>query len=182
MRHPDPELNGGNLTLRRMRLADIEAVYALVMASLPHLRPWIGFATDDYTRADAVRQAQQCEADWDRGTSFTYLITTDEGTLAGRCGLNARIGPGGLDIGYWLSPAHTGRGIATTAVDILTTEAFRIGADRVEIVHDVANRLSGAVPRRLGFTELGQRPTPTPNPLPGEVGVDVVWRKIRPRR
>jgi ribosomal-protein-serine acetyltransferase len=178
MRRPDERLSGGNVTLRRMRIDDVEDVYALVLASLAHLRPWMGFATDDYSKADAVRHARQCEADWGHGTSFNYLVTADE-VLAGRCGLNARIGPGGLDIGYWLSPAHTGRGIATTAVAILTTEAFRIGADRVEIAHDAANRRSGAVPQRLGFTEVGRRPPPTPNPLPGEVGVDVVWRKIR---
>jgi ribosomal-protein-serine acetyltransferase len=177
---PGERLDGGNVTLRRMGIADADDVYALVTASLRHLRPWLEFAAGDYRRADAVRHARRCEADWEHGTSFTYLIILDEGELAGRCGLNARIGPGGLDIGYWLSPAHTGRGIATAAVAILTTEAFRIGADRVEIAHDAANRRSGAVPRRLGFTEVGRRPPPTPNRLPGEIGVEVVWRKVRP--
>jgi RimJ/RimL family protein N-acetyltransferase len=40
--------------------------------------------------------------------------------VIGSSGLMRRIGPGGLDIGYWLHPAWTGKGLATTAVAALT--------------------------------------------------------------
>ncbi|MHA6782362.1 GNAT family N-acetyltransferase [Pseudonocardia saturnea] len=99
--------------------------------------------------------------------------------VVGACSMTARIGPGGREIGYWLHPAHTGHGFVTAAVGALTAEAFRIGADRVEIVHDAANTRSGAVPRRLGFAEVARRP-PQEELSSGEAGEDVVWRRCAP--
>jgi ribosomal-protein-serine acetyltransferase len=89
-----------------------------------------------------------------------------------------RIGPGGLEIGYWISRHHTGRGFVTKAVRLLVQEAFRIGAERVEILHDVLNVRSGAVPERLGFTMVEQRPSDQP-PTSATSGVDQLWRLPR---
>jgi len=50
--------------------------------------------------------------------------------------------------------------------------------DRVEIVHDLANTRSGAVPQRLGFTEVERRSRTQPAAA-GESGVEVVWRLTR---
>ena len=70
----------------------------------------------------------------------------------------ARIGPGGLEIGYWVHHAYTRRGLATAAAAALVEQAFRLpGVDRLEIVHDELNVASGGVPRKLGFTEVGRR-------------------------
>ena len=70
----------------------------------------------------------------------------------------ARIGPGGLEIGYWVRQAFTRRGLATAAAAALVEQAFRLpGVDRLEIVHDELNVASGGVPRKLGFTEVGRR-------------------------
>ena len=41
------------------------------------------------------------------GTVFSYAILTGQYEVTGGCGLIARIGPGGLEIGYWLHPGHT---------------------------------------------------------------------------
>ncbi len=90
----------------------------------------------------------------------------------------ARIGPGGLEIGYWLHPDYVGRGIATLAIGMLTSEAFRIGADYVEIVHDTANVRSTGIPRRLGFTEIKRRPQILVNSSEAD-GVVIVWRRDR---
>ncbi len=59
----------------------------------------------------------------------------------------------GLEIGYWIHPAFIGRGLATAAARLVTEAAFSVpGIDRVEIHHDRANEISGAIPRKLGFT------------------------------
>jgi RimJ/RimL family protein N-acetyltransferase len=100
------------------------------------------------------------------------------GRLAGAASLMARIGPGGLELGYWLHPDHVGQGVATRASSLLVAEAFRTGAERVEIVTDVANTRSAAIPRRLGFTLVDRRPPQEPV-TPGEDGLDVIWR-LRP--
>ncbi|MGW7440022.1 GNAT family N-acetyltransferase [Streptomyces sp. NPDC054849] len=79
----------------------------------------------------------------------------------GTCALIRRAGTrdDNREIGYWLHPAATGRGVATRAAHALVEQAFRMpGIDYVEIVHDPANRAGGAVPARLGFTEHLRRP------------------------
>jgi RimJ/RimL family protein N-acetyltransferase len=173
---PDEVISRGPVTLRRYREDDLEALFAAVTESLDHLRPWAPWAVG-YTRQSAAEFLAKSARDWADGTEFNYAITTG-GTLAGGCGLMARIGPGGLEIGYWVHRACTRRGLATAAASALTEQAFRLpGVDRVEIVHDELNVASGGVPRKLGFTEVGRRPI-EPRPAKG-TGVGVVWRLAR---
>jgi len=133
------------------------------------------FVSAGYTEQDAVEFVVRCQENWRAGTTFGYAALGTDGQVIGSFSLIGRIGPGGLEVGYWLHPEHTGSGVGTRAVRLLTAEAFRIGADRVEIVHDLANVRSGAIPRRLGFVEVERRPRRGP-PLPAECGTDVVWR------
>jgi RimJ/RimL family protein N-acetyltransferase len=89
-----------------------------------------------------------------------------------------RCGPGGLEIGYWVRSAYTGRGLATAATEALVRQAFGLpGVDWVEIVHDELNVASGQIPRKLGFTEAGRRPLDLPSP--SGTGTGVVWRLTR---
>jgi RimJ/RimL family protein N-acetyltransferase len=179
MNQPGEILTSGQVTLRRWRAADAPAVYQVVMESLEHLRPWMPWA-NGYSRDDAVRFTTQSEQDWDAGVAYQYAITTND-AVVGSCGLMRRIGPGGLEIGYWLHPACTGRGLVTAAVAALVGEAFALpDNDRVEIVHGAANIASGGVPRRLGFTEIERRARAQGAVAPGEVGIEVVWRLTRP--
>ena len=98
--------------------------------------------------------------------------------LAGSIGLMTRCGPGGLEIGYWVRSAYTGRGLATAATEALVGQAFGLpGVDWVEIVHDELNVASGQIPRKLGFTEAGRRPLDEPSP--SGTGTGVVWRLTR---
>jgi ribosomal-protein-serine acetyltransferase len=109
-----------------------------------------------------------------------YAIRT-EGKLAGSISLMARIGPGGLEIGYWVHRAYTRRGLATAAAAALVEQAFRLpGVDRVEIVHDELNVPSGKIPRKLGFTEIERRRLDPPPE--GGNGNGVVWRLLKPQR
>jgi RimJ/RimL family protein N-acetyltransferase len=166
------------VTLRRWRAADADTVYQVVMQSLAHLLPWMPWASG-YSRDDAVRFTAQSEQDWSSGVAYQYAITTDD-AVVGSCGLMRRIGLGGLEIGYWLHPAYTGRGLATAAAAALVGQAFALpDIDRVEIVHDEANTASSRVPRRLGFTEIERRTRVRGAAAPGEVGVEVVWRLLR---
>ena len=175
---PEPEavIEHGPVTLRRLRVGDLEAVFQAVTESLDHLRPWMPWAAD-YTRQSAAEFLAKSARDWEAGSEYNYAIIT-AGALAGGCGLMARIGPGGLEIGYWVHQAYTRRGLATAASAALVEQAFRLpGVDRVEIVHDELNVASGGVPRKLGFTEVGRRPI-EPRPPEG-TGVGVVWRLAR---
>jgi len=178
MRAPAGLLEGHGVSLRRWHTGDAGTLYRVVNASIEHLAPWLSFVRDGFTELDAQAFVERKRAEWDEGTVFSFAILTGRDEVAGGCGLIARIGPGGLEVGYWLHPGHTGGGLGTRAIRLLTDEAFRIGADRVEIHHDVANERSAGIPRRLGFAEVARRPNPLP-PMPGEVGTDVVWRLHR---
>jgi ribosomal-protein-serine acetyltransferase len=174
---PRQTLVHGPATLRRWEPEDAEDVYLAVVQSLDHLRPWMPWAAG-YTRQSAVEFIAACENDWESGAAYNYAIVAD-GKIAGSCGLMARIGPGGLEIGYWVHQGYVRRGLATAAAAVLTDEAFQLpGVDRVEIVHDELNAASAGIPRKLGFTEAGQRPLDISSAA--GTGVGVVWRRTRP--
>jgi ribosomal-protein-serine acetyltransferase len=173
---PDDLLSRGPVTLRRHRPDDLDAVFQAVTESLDHLRPWMPWAAN-YTRESAAGFLAKSAQDWADSTEYGYAIITG-GVLAGGCGLMSRIGPGGLEIGYWVHRAWTRRGLATAASAALVEAAFRLpGVDRVEIVHDELNVASAGVPRKLGFTEVGRRPLDPPPPA--GTGIGVIWRLLR---
>lgn len=164
--------------LRPLRAADRDIVHRLVMESLDHLLPWMSWAVG-YDLDASARFVEQVEADRADGHSYSYLIL-DGSEPAGLCALHRRIGPGGLEIGYWLHPAHTGRGLATRATAALVGHAFADpDIDHVQIWHDAANVASAAVAERLGFTQVDRRSPPREPLTPGEVGIDVVWQLDR---
>src|ERR1700684_748732 len=88
--------------------------------------------------------------EWLAGGDVVMGVFVD-GAVGGGCVLHRRIGPGGLEIGYWTARRFLRQGIATTAAGLLTDAAFSDPAiTRVEIHHDLAHHASGGVPRTLG--------------------------------
>jgi len=162
MQIPAESLSDGVMLLRRWWAGDADALHRLVEDSLDHLAPWMPWAVDGYTDRDAREFLALTRESWLAAETFDYAVVGPDGSIAGSCGLMTRAGRGSLEIGYWLAKRYTGRGWATRAARLLTDEAFRVGANRVEIVHDVANHRSGAVPARLGFTRLEERSTSLP--------------------
>jgi RimJ/RimL family protein N-acetyltransferase len=175
---PPETLSHAAVSLRRWRPDDAELCFRLVSESLEHLRPWMPWATASYGLADARAYLDQCEADWAAGAAFQYRIEAG-GSPAGSAGLMARIGPGGLEIGYWVHPAFTGRGVATSASAALTEAAFGLpGVDWVEIQHDELNLASGRVPAKLGYEHVETRASRF-ELAPGDSGTSKVWRITR---
>jgi ribosomal-protein-serine acetyltransferase len=173
---PEDLLSRPPVTLRRHRPDDLDAVFQAVTESLDHLRPWLPWAAG-YTRQSAAEFLAKSAQGWADGTEYGYAIIAG-GVLAGGCGLMSRIGPGGLEIGYWVHQAWTRRGLATAASAALVEAAFRLpGVDRIEIVHDELNVASAGVPRKLGFTEVARRPLDLPPPA--GTGTGIVWRLLR---
>src|SRR5579862_2919282 len=97
---PPDLLTHGPVTLRRYRDEDLDPVLQAVVESHDHLLPWMPWAAG-YTAATAAEFLAKAARDWDDGTEFNYAIISG-GALAGGCGLMSRIGPGGLEIGYWV--------------------------------------------------------------------------------
>jgi RimJ/RimL family protein N-acetyltransferase len=178
---PNGLIEHAPVTLRRFRAEDVDALFGAVTESLEHLRPWMPWAAD-YSRASAGEYLARSIKGWDEGTEYNYAILTGDApggsVLVGSIGLMTRCGPGGLEIGYWVHRAYTGRGLATAATAALVRQAFGLpGVDWVEIVHDELNMASGQIPRKLGFTEFERRPLDPPPP--SGTGTGVVWRLTR---
>ncbi|WP_377271019.1 GNAT family N-acetyltransferase [Peterkaempfera sp. SMS 1(5)a] len=177
MEHPPETLARGAVLLRRWRAQDAAVVDRIVTEALDHLLPWMPWAAG-HSAATAAAYVAECERQWASGEAYQYAITCD-GEEIGSCALMRRIGPGGLEIGYWLDPRWTGRGLATTAVHALVEAACALpGTERVEIHHDAANLASGAVAQRAGFTEVVRLPDEGPQ-APAQCGVEVIQRLSR---
>ncbi|MFC1443908.1 GNAT family N-acetyltransferase [Streptacidiphilus sp. N1-10] len=178
MEHPAEVLVYDRVELRRKRPDDVDAQHRLVLDSLEHLTPWMPWASD-YSRDSLLEHLTAAQADWESGRSYDYAIVS-EGETVGACSLMRRIGPGGWEIGYWIHPDRTGRGLVTMAVAALVEAAFALpGTTHVEIHHDEANAASGAVPRRLGFTVVSREKDPSRGGAPAESGTTVVHRLDR---
>lgn len=73
----------------------------------------------------------------------------------------------------------TGRGYGTAAARALTTAVFRHlpEIDRVEIHCDAANLASAAIPRKLGYTVVGERAPEIVTPA--DCGRQLLWALTR---
>jgi RimJ/RimL family protein N-acetyltransferase len=171
---PPEIINAGALVLRRWTPAYAATAAQAVRDSLPELQPFMPWAHDSYDVETAQSFVETSANEWAEGTAFNYAVFTAAGELVGACGLMTRIGPGALEIGYWISSGHTGRGYATAAATALTRVGLAMpGVKRIVIRHDAANPASGAVAAKAGFEEVERRHRDPE--APGETGVDVVW-------
>ena len=166
------------LELRHWRAEHAVAQARAIEESLDHLRPWMAWAAE-WPQPHETQLAMLREWEQRRLAGIDeFLGVWLDGELVGSCGLHHRIGPGGVEIGYWIHAAHLRRGLATEVARQLCERAFADPAiDRVEIHHDRANVASGGVPPKLGFEHVGD--TSRAPVAPGEEGVERVWRLSR---
>ena len=176
---PPRSLHAGWLSCRLIEANDADRLYEAVMASVDHLRPWMPWV-NDYRREMADEFVSNAlEALSGRSVNEANYVSTDsEDNLLGVFGLHARLGPGALEIGYWVDVRHTRRGVATLSAALLAEAALSINdVDNVEIHHDEANLASAAIPARLGFERYAS--INMESDAPGEVGIQVNWRMNR---
>jgi len=125
-------------------------------SSLDHLRPWMPWARHEpQTLAEKVELLREFRGQFDVGADSIYgIFDAGEERVLGGTGLHPRIGPGGLEIGYWIRADAAGNGLATESTAALTRVAFDVaGVERVEIRCSPENHASAAIPRKLGYSE-----------------------------
>lgn len=146
------------LKLRMPKPGDGKEVNAAIKASMDELKPWMPFAQEDPSPEDTEINTLQAHIKFLKRESLRYLIfdrKTDEfiGTT-GFHDIEWEIPK--LEIGYWLSTEHSGKGYMTEAVSALTDLAINsFGCHRVEIRCDAENIKSRAVAESLGYTLEG---------------------------
>lgn len=93
---------------------------------------------------------------FETGDDFVYgIFDGEESEVLGGTGLHPRIGPGALEIGYWIRVDRTGDGLATEAARAMREAASALpGIERIVIKCDPENEVSRRIPEKLGFTLL----------------------------
>jgi len=142
------------LTLRIPQPGDGAIIYSGVRESLPELKRWMPWATDEYTQENAEEWCRRAIAAFITRSSLRYRIYMKDGPE-----YLGNIGAERFDwevtkceIGYWLRTSHYGRGYITEAAGGLIQMLKGImRPNRIEIRCDVQNLKSRRVAERLGF-------------------------------
>lgn len=166
---PPERLLTPRLILRCWRANDAVLLAAALEPSRAYVAAWIPPALDESTdlRALAARLTKFA-AEFRAGVGWVYgIFDAGESRVLGEIGLMPRIGPGALEMGYWIRVDHAGRGFATEAAEALSAAGLALPAvDRMEIRCDAAHAQSAAIARKLGYelidTVSGPRPDSGP--------------------
>ena len=141
------------LLLRGWDPCEIDEIVSIVDRNRAHLLPWMPWAAPD--QPQGAEHYRDLVETWSRGFTghgdMVYRVGRKDGRFVGGGGYHHRVGPGALELGYWVDQDLEGQGFVTEWVAAQTRVAFACGYDRVEIHHDLSNTRSSAVPERLGF-------------------------------
>lgn len=175
--HPPAELVGERVRLSAISTERLDDIAAAVSISLPELEQFMDWAVSHPDRAEDFDDfVADSIAGWEIGSTYNYTINdrvSDE--VLGGCGLMRRVGPGAIEIGYWVRSDRTGEGLATETGRTLTAAARGLdGVDAAIIVHDAANKASGRVAEKLGYVEFDR--VPVELTAMGDSGIDVYRR------
>lgn len=165
------------LLIRAWAPPDARELKAAIDGSLAELQRWMAWARQEPSDLGVIEERlARFQAEFQAGTNWAcgiFLRSTRE--VLGGVSLIPRIGPGALELGYWLRNECTGRGYATEAAAALTRVGLAMpGIERIEIRCDPENRPSAAVPARLNYRLLRTSLEPVPY-AEGEVAPTMVW-------
>lgn len=146
------------LKLRMPKPGDGKAVNAAIKASMEELKPWLGFVQEEPSPQDTEINTLESHILFLKRENLRYLIfdrETDE--FIGTSGFHdIEWDIPKMEIGYWISTLHSGKGYMLEAVSALTDLAVnRFGCRRVEIRCDAENIKSRAVPEKLAYVLEG---------------------------
>lgn len=150
---PPSVVDAPPVVIRRYRGGDLPALFEAVSSSRQHLAPWMPWASIEPLKPALADFVARSVNEFEEGKNFDYALWDDRAaSLVGGTGLHPRLGPGRIEIGYWVRVGWLRQGIATSVAHALTTVAFSMPEIHEVHIHcDEANVASAAVPRRLGF-------------------------------
>jgi ribosomal-protein-serine acetyltransferase len=139
--------------VRRLEASDAPSLFAAVRASLAELVYWMPWCKKDYAIEDAVSWIDFTQEAWAQRSEFPLgIFEVGTGSVVGGTGVNQinkanRIG----NVGYWVSSAHVGRGVARFAAQQAARLGFgELGLTRLEFIVLTHNIASQRVAESLG--------------------------------
>lgn len=133
-------------------------LYRAVEDSRSFLAPWLPWVPFNDSQEASFRYTEACEADWQTGTALRFALRLrHESPLIGVITLeNISDLHRNCDLGYWLRPSHTGRGLMTEAAARVVEYGFeRLKMHRIRCAAAEDNLRSQRVIERLGFFREG---------------------------
>ena len=175
---PLERIESERLTMRCWHPHDARLFKAALDSSLPELQRWIPWAMNEPSELDVLEdRLSGYRDDFFAGRSALFAVMDpDETEVLGGAGLYRRVGPGALEIGYWVRSDRAGQGLATEAARAMTDVGFMLtGIERIEIHCDPLNTPSIAVPRKLGYVQGETLADQAVGPT-GEPRDTMIWR------
>jgi ribosomal-protein-alanine N-acetyltransferase len=149
--------------IRLVTLDDAPVLAELLRVNRDFLAPREPIRADDYFTVEGQRVAVAAALErHEQGTAIAHVILGDSGQVVGRITLNEIVrGPfQSCSVGYWVSAADNGRGLATAAVRDIKRVAFEeVGLHRIQASTGLHNVASQRVLDRNGFVRFGVAPT-----------------------
>ena len=145
-----------DILLRPFQFEDATPLYGAVRESLQDLKPWMSWATDEYSENTASQYITIARARWSERTFYGFAVRRGR-ELVGACTLSS-IHPiyHFCNLGYWVRTSCRGQGIAGRAARLAARFAFEaLGLIRVEIVISVGNQPSLRVAEKIGAHDEG---------------------------
>ena len=159
LRHPDPPLSDGVVTLRAKTKDDVDALLAICQD--PEIPRWTR-VPNPYRREDALAWIAASELELQAGTGIDWLaVDAQDEVVASIAVQHIRADEGLGEIGYWVAAHGRGRGIATRCVRLATAWGLRaLGLRELEIMTHEDNAPSQGVARAAGYTRTGETQVP----------------------
>lgn len=151
---PDPPLDDGVVTLRRLVAADEDAIVRACNDA--ETQRWLDFLPLPYLAEHARAYIASAAEGWQTGRAATFGIA--DARTAGLLGtLNIEEASDRHPyLGCWVGPWARGRGVAPRAIVLASRWALRqLGLTRLEILVHPANHASVRITERSGFVREG---------------------------
>jgi ribosomal-protein-serine acetyltransferase len=133
-------------------------LYQSVEEARSFLEPWLPWVPFNDSPEASLRYAEACELDWDNGAAIRFALRLrNKPELVGVVTLESCVSlHRSCDLGYWLHPKQTGRGLMTEACEAVIDFAFStMGVHRIRCAAADNNLPSQKVIERLGFQREG---------------------------
>jgi len=155
---PYSTLSNGKIILRPFQTEDCPKLYEAVRESLEDLMPWMSWAHEGYSQAEAQSYIALTRVRWNEGAMFSFAVASPKrGEILGGCSLS-HIHPVYFfcNLGYWVRTSQRGHGYAMEAARLAARFAFeKVRLARVEVVVAVGNEASLKVAEKIGAHREG---------------------------
>jgi len=141
-----------NLKLMLPQPRHAEELAAVVQTNLKLLKPWMPWATDDYSIDSAQDFIKRNLKTFAETGSFSASLILD-GKFSGTVGFhNLDLTNKSTELGYWLAKEAQGKGIMMRCCRVLIDYLFDVlELNRIQINCNTENAKSRAIPERLNF-------------------------------